>query len=133
LHGGDGSAGEFGRDVAGDAGEAENLDVERCSGIPGRLQVLLRIVRQSELELPARHRLTNCIVLPFELVSNGRADEVSTIGVEAVADHEIHVSEIDEAEKAWPHSSSVIALTFRVETPCTYISASVATSACSER
>jgi len=33
----------------------------------------------------------------------------------------------------WPHSSSVIALTFRVDTPCTYISAKVATSARSER
>jgi hypothetical protein len=40
---------------------------------------------------------------------------------------------IAEAEKLWPHSSSVIALTFRVETPCTYISASAATSARSER
>jgi len=31
---------------------------------------------------------------------------------------------IDEAEKLWPHSSSVIAFTLRVETPCSYISAS---------
>src|SRR5215831_11861806 len=40
---------------------------------------------------------------------------------------------IAEAEKLWPHSSSVIAFTLRVETPCTYISASAATSARSER
>jgi hypothetical protein len=40
---------------------------------------------------------------------------------------------IAEAEKLWPHSSSVIALTLRVDTPCTYISASAATSAFSER
>ena len=37
------------------------------------------------------------------------------------------------AEKAWPQSSSVIAFTFRVETPWTYISARLETSACSER
>jgi hypothetical protein len=43
------------------------------------------------------------------------------------------LAEIEEAEKAWPHSSSVIAFTLRVETPCTYISASVATRACSLR
>ncbi len=43
------------------------------------------------------------------------------------------IAEIDDAEKAWPHSSSVIALTFRVYTPCTYISAKVTTSARSER
>src|SRR5277367_2075229 len=72
--------------------------MERCPGIPRRLKVLHRVVRHPELELPARHRLTDCVVLPFELVSNGRADEVSTISVEAVADHEIHASEIDETE-----------------------------------
>ena len=38
-----------------------------------------------------------------------------------------------EAEKLWPHSSSVIAFTFRVDTPWTYISANAATSARSER
>src|SRR5215831_6818901 len=43
------------------------------------------------------------------------------------------VALIDEAEKLWPHSSSVIAFTLRVETPCTYISANAATGARSER
>ena len=38
-----------------------------------------------------------------------------------------------EAENACPHSSSVIAFTFRVETPCTYISAKAPTNAFSER
>jgi hypothetical protein len=45
---------------------------------------------------------------------------------------------IDDAEKLWPHNSSVIAFTLRVgEThafhPCTYISANAATRARSER
>src|SRR3546814_6091598 len=43
------------------------------------------------------------------------------------------IAEIVEAEKAWPHSPSVIALNLRVETPWTYISASVATSASHDR
>jgi hypothetical protein len=43
------------------------------------------------------------------------------------------MAEIAEAEKASPQSSSVIAFTFRVDTPCTYISARLATSACSDR
>ena len=38
-----------------------------------------------------------------------------------------------EAEKECPQSSSVMALTLRVETPCTYISARAPTSAFSER
>src|SRR6202161_1365753 len=54
LHGCDGGAGEFRRDIAGDASEAENLDVKRCPGIAGRLEILPRIVRQPELELSAR-------------------------------------------------------------------------------
>jgi hypothetical protein len=40
---------------------------------------------------------------------------------------------IAEAEKLWPHRFSVIALTLRVDTPWTYISASAATNAFSER
>jgi hypothetical protein len=36
---------------------------------------------------------------------------------------------MEDAEKLWPHNSSVIALTLRVETPCTYISANAATNA----
>jgi hypothetical protein len=40
---------------------------------------------------------------------------------------------IAAAHKLWPHSSSVIALTSRVDTPCTYIPASAATSAFADR
>jgi hypothetical protein len=97
LHGCDRGAGEFRRDIAGDGGKAENLDEERRPGIAGRLEILPRIVRQPELKLSARHRLTDCVVLPFELVSNGCANEISTISLEAVANHEVHTSEIDEA------------------------------------
>ena len=38
------------------------------------------------------------------------------------------IAQIDEAEKLWPHSSSVITFTFHVENPCTCISPSAATS-----
>jgi hypothetical protein len=40
---------------------------------------------------------------------------------------------IEDAEKLCPHNASVTALIFRVDTPCTYISASVPTKAFSER
>jgi hypothetical protein len=40
---------------------------------------------------------------------------------------------IAEAEKLCPHNASVTAFTLRVETPCTYISASAPTNAFSER
>ena len=68
--------------------------MERRPGIAGRLQRSSpRIrMRQPELELVhARDRLTDRVVLPFELVSEtGCADEVSTISVEAVANHQVH-------------------------------------------
>ena len=40
LHGGDGGAGEFRRDVAGDAREPENLDMQRRAGVASRLEIL---------------------------------------------------------------------------------------------
>jgi hypothetical protein len=46
LHGCDRGAGDFRRDIAGDGGEAENLDVERCPGIAGRLEILPCVVGQ---------------------------------------------------------------------------------------
>src|ERR1700712_3217114 len=51
LHGGDGLAGELGGDVWGDAGEAEDLDVERRAGVSCRFQILSRVVREAEVEL----------------------------------------------------------------------------------
>ena len=45
-----------------------------------------------------RHGLANRVLLPFELIAHRGTDEVGSIGVEAVADHEIHASQIDEAE-----------------------------------
>jgi hypothetical protein len=98
LHGCDGGAGEFRRDIVGDGSEAENLDEKRCPGIAGRLEILPLVVRQPELELPAGHRVADRVLMPFELVSNGCADEVSPIGVEGVPNHEAHAPEIDEAQ-----------------------------------
>jgi hypothetical protein len=43
------------------------------------------------------------------------------------------IAEIALAEKLWPHNSSVIFLTLRVDTPATYISANALTSAFSLR
>lgn len=57
----------------------------------------------------------------------GGADLLSSLA------HLVLMAEIDETEKEWPHNSSGIVLTLRVETPCTYISAKVATRARSER
>src|SRR3954465_14697572 len=68
LHGGDGLAGELGGDVAGDAGGAEALDVERRAGAPRRFQILPRVVGQAEAELLAGDRLPDGLVLSLELV-----------------------------------------------------------------
>src|SRR3954471_9497655 len=72
LHGGDGLAGELGSDVWGDAGEAEDLDVERRAGAPRRFQILPRVVREAQAELLAGHRLLHRVALTLELVAHGR-------------------------------------------------------------
>jgi hypothetical protein len=41
----------------------------------------------------------------------------------------VQPTDTQEAENEWPISSSVIAFTLRVETPCMYISVSAAISA----
>ena len=57
MNGGDGLAGEFGRDIGGDDGEPENLDVKRLAGRLHGLQVLPAVVAQAQVELVSRRRI----------------------------------------------------------------------------
>src|SRR5213080_1259180 len=77
-----------------------------------------------------RHHLTPAVPVDADRDQHRLADNHAGLAHPLVARIQ---DQIEEAEKLWPHSSSVIALTLRVETPCTYISANAATSARSER
>ena len=70
------------------------------------------------------------------VLTKAGAEFVTALSVGALTEDKVYTdlwSLTDEAEKLWPHSCSVTALTLRVETPWTYISASALTKARSER
>ena len=89
---------QLGRDIVGDAGETENLDVQHFSGRLDGLEILAAVVAQAEVELVSRHRFLDGIVVPIELVSNGCPDEIGPIGVEALLHEEIDMAQVDIAE-----------------------------------
>ena len=43
-------AGKLGRDVLGDAGKAQNIDVQRLTGSPRRFEILAAVVSQTEIQ-----------------------------------------------------------------------------------
>src|ERR1700688_840668 len=47
---GNGGAGEIGRDVLGDAGKAENINVQHLTGPPRRLEIFSAVVSQTEVK-----------------------------------------------------------------------------------
>ncbi len=97
-HGGDGGAGEVGRDVGRDGGEAEHPDVERLSGRARRFEFVAAVVAQAEVEAPARHGVPGGIGVPLDLVADGGADKVGAVRVEAVLHQQIYVAEVHVAE-----------------------------------
>src|SRR5580698_3866099 len=72
--------------------------MQRRASVPRGLQVLSRVMRQPELQLPARDGLPHGLVMSLQLISDRRAYEVRAIGVKAVADQEIDPPEIDETQ-----------------------------------
>jgi len=117
-------AGEFRRDILVDRREPDDLYIEPDALRLRRFQLLAHAA-QTEFEGVPHDRLFDRVGVGREPVSDRSPDEVGAVRVEPLANQEIDVAEVDE--------SHVDRLTLRVETPCTYISASVATKACSER
>jgi hypothetical protein len=53
---------------------------------------------QAEIELVPFDRLPDGTVVPIKLDSNGRPDEVGSVGVEALLDEKVDMAQIDIAE-----------------------------------
>ena len=98
MKGGDRLPRQFRRDIVGDTGETENLDVQHFAGRLHRFEVLAAVVAKAQVELMSFDGFLDGIGMPVELVSNGRPDEVSPVGVEAVLDEEIDMAEVDIAK-----------------------------------
>src|ERR671913_1778417 len=94
----DRGAGELGRDVRGDAGEAQHADVEPQAGVAGRLELRAAVVAQAEVEALALRGPRGRVGVALELVADGGADEVGAVGVEPLPDQEVDAAEVDVAE-----------------------------------
>jgi hypothetical protein len=80
--GGNGGAGEFGRDVLRDAGKAQNIDMQHNTGPPRRFEILSAVVAQTELQAFSGRGLFDDVSVAFELVTDRRSEEISAVGIE---------------------------------------------------
>src|ERR1700741_2349709 len=95
---GNGGAGQIGRDVLGYGREAKNIDVQHLAGAPRRFKILAAIISQPEVQTLSGCRLLDDVCVAFELVADGRSDEIGTVRVETLSDHEVDVTEVDIAK-----------------------------------
>ena len=55
-------------------------------------QVLASVTSESELKLVSGNGLLDCIVVAVELITNGRPDKVSSIGVKSLLHKEVDLT-----------------------------------------
>jgi hypothetical protein len=80
-------ASKLGRDVLGDTGEAQHIDVQRLAGSPRRFKILAAIVPQTQVQTFSGRGLLDHVCVTFELVADCGSDEVGTVRVEPFLDH----------------------------------------------
>ena len=93
--GGNGRASKLGRNVLGDAGKAQNIDVQHLAGSLRRFEILAAVVAQTEVQTLSGRRLLYDVGVTFELVPDRCSDEVSTVRVEPFLNHQIDVTKVD--------------------------------------
>ena len=86
---------KLGRDVLGDAGKAQNVDVQHLTGSPRGFEILAAVIPQTEVQTFSGRGLFDDVCVPFELIANCRANEIGTVRVEPLLHHEIDVTEVD--------------------------------------
>ena len=94
----DGGAGKLRRDVRGDAGKAQHMDVELLAGGAHRFEILAAVVAQTEVQALVGHRALQRIGVALELVADRGADEVGAVRVEALLHHQVDLPKVDVAE-----------------------------------
>jgi hypothetical protein len=96
--GSDRGAREFGRDVQCDRGEAQYIDLQHLSGAARRLEILPAVVPQTEIQALSGRRLFDGLGVAFELVADCGSNEVGSVRVKTLLNHQIDMAEIDEPE-----------------------------------
>jgi hypothetical protein len=78
--------------------KAQNIDLQHLAGAARRFEILAGVISQTEVQaLPSRGLLDD-VRVAFELVPNGRPDEIRPVRIEPFLHHEIDVTEVDIAK-----------------------------------
>src|SRR6185437_13877100 len=89
---------KLGRNILGNAGQAQDMDVEPLPSCARRFEIFTAVMPQTEVKALAGYRLLDHIGVSFKLVSDRRSDEVGSVGVEPFMHHQVDVAEVDIAE-----------------------------------
>src|SRR5260370_36632952 len=95
---GDCGASKFGRDIRGNTGEAEHLDVQHFSSRTRRFEILATVVPQTEVQTLSDRRLLDHVGVAFELVADCGSNEIGPVGVKALLNHQIDMAKGDITE-----------------------------------
>src|SRR5882672_9902504 len=82
-----GGASKLGRNVLGDSGKAENIDVQHLTGPPHRFEVLAAVVPQTEVQTFSGRGLFDDVGVTLELIADCRSNEIGTVRVEPFLHH----------------------------------------------
>jgi len=93
--GGNGRASKLGRNVLGDAGKAQNIDVKHLTGPARRFEIISTVVSQTELQAFSGRGLFDYVCVAFELVTDRCSNEIGAVRIETVLHHQIHVPKVD--------------------------------------
>src|SRR5438270_13648663 len=74
---------ELGRDVLGNCGEAQNIDMQHLARPPHRLEILAAVMPKPKIQTVSDRGLLDHVGMTFELIADRRSDEIRTVRVEA--------------------------------------------------
>src|SRR4029079_16399435 len=82
----------------GDAGKAQNIDLQHLSRSPRGFEIYAAVVAKTEVKIFAGGRLLDHLGVTFELIADCCFNEIGAVRVEPFLHHEINVTQIDIAE-----------------------------------
>jgi hypothetical protein len=92
----DSGACEFGGDIRRDSGEY--IDLEHLSGATRRFEIVAAVASQTEIQALSGRGLFDDLGMAFELVADCGSNEICSVRVKALLNHQIDMAEVDEPE-----------------------------------
>ena len=72
--------------------------MQHLAGAPRRFEILAAVVPQPQVQTLSDRRLLHDVCVAFELVADGRPDEIRAVRIEPLLHHQIDVTEVDIAK-----------------------------------